>query len=72
MFEKIANKVTNKFIKNATETAKVEIEAALDEKVPFIIGAITICVTVFSLIGTSKKDKKPDITSITINNYYFE
>jgi hypothetical protein len=68
MFEKFTKKV----VKDITKTAKVEITKSVDEQMPIIIGAIAMCVALLSIVDNKGKiTKKPDVSTITINNYYY-
>lgn len=63
-------KFTNNIVKSATDVAKDEINNSIRAQFPFVLGAITICVTILT-IAQEKKVKNTEPTSITINNYFY-
>ena len=67
MFEKF----TKKFITNATQTVKEEINVSIGKQIPVLLGAIVVCVTVIALMDTKKSEIIEGGTTIVTNNYYF-
>lgn len=60
-----------KITKNIINTAKTEINTSVDAQIPIIIGAFTLFIAILSFMDDVPKEKKPDVSTVTINNYYF-